>query len=80
MQHQDPPHKMARLRRGLDAQHPSLVPGEWYPVIERNIAALEPYARPGSVWIEIRGRARQLPISILEFGVGARQAPPRLSR
>lgn len=58
---------LARLRPNLRAQHPSIDPDEWYPVLASNPSSLEPKPRPGFVWVEVRGRARQLPASILQF-------------
>lgn len=58
---------LARLRPNLRAQHPSIDPDEWYPVLASNPSSLEPKPRPGLVWIEVRGRPRQLPVSILQF-------------
>jgi hypothetical protein len=58
---------LARLRPGLEAQHPSIDPKEWFPVLASNPAAVDPYPREGYVWVRIAGRARQLPAAILTF-------------
>jgi hypothetical protein len=43
------------------AQHAHAVdPRFWYPVLERNPEALDPVARPGYLWIAIRGRPVQV--------------------
>jgi hypothetical protein len=62
---------IARLRPGLEAQHPS-IGRAWHPVVERNPAALRPEPPPGSAWIRIGGRTRLLPVAILEFRAGGR--------
>ena len=66
---------LARLRPNLRAQHPSIEPDQWYPVLASNPSSLEPRPRPGLVWVEVRGRARQLPVSILQFE--PRRSTPR---
>ena len=57
---------VARLRPGLEAQHPS-VGRTWHPVLERNLSALQPDPTPETVWVRIRGRTRLLPIALFEF-------------
>ena len=61
------PATLVRLRPELRAQHPSIDPDDWYPVLVSNPSSLEPKPRPGFVWVKIHGRARQLPASILQF-------------
>jgi len=58
--------RMARLREGLEAQHPSLG-REWYRVIERNEAALCSVPPADQLWVEVGGRLRLLPASIFEL-------------
>ena len=57
---------VARLRPGLEAQHPS-IGRAWHTVLERNPSALRPDPRPGTVWVRIGGRSRLLPTGIFEF-------------
>jgi len=58
--------RMARLRAGLEAQHPSLG-REWYRVLDRNEAALCPVPPADQLWIEVGSRLRLLPASIFEL-------------
>ena len=61
-----PTARLARLRPGLEAQHPSLGAG-WHRVHERNAAALSPEAGPGQVWLQVGKRLRLLPACLFEF-------------
>jgi hypothetical protein len=61
-----PTARLARLRPGLEAQHPSLGSG-WHRVQERNQAALSPEPGPGQVWLQVGKRLRLLPTSLFEF-------------
>lgn len=67
---------LARLRRELRAQHPSIDPEEWYPVLPSNPSSLEPSPRPGFGWVAVRRRSRQLPASILQFRCDRRRSMP----
>jgi hypothetical protein len=58
--------RLARLRPGLEAQHPSLG-RQWYRVIERNEAALTPVPPAGQLWLEVGRRLRLLPQALFEF-------------
>jgi hypothetical protein len=58
--------RMARLRPGLEAQHPSLG-RTWYRVLDRNDAALCPLPPAGQLWLEVESRRRLLPVDIFEF-------------
>ena len=65
--------RMARLRAGLEAQHPSLG-REWYRVLERNETALCPVPPAGQLWVEVGNRPRLLPVAIFELIESARSA------
>ena len=58
--------RMARLRPGLEAQHPSLT-RQWYRVHDRNDAALTPVPPAGQLWLEVGPRLRLLPEALFEF-------------
>jgi len=58
--------RMARLRLGLEAQHPSLT-RQWYRVHDRNDAALTPVPPTGQLWLEVGPRLRLLPEALFEF-------------
>jgi hypothetical protein len=58
--------RLARLRPGLEAQHPSLS-RQWYRVIDRNEAALTPVPPAGQLWLEVGPRLRLLPEALFEF-------------
>jgi hypothetical protein len=58
-------YRMARLRAGLEAQHPSLG-RQWYRVLERNEAALSPVPATDQLWVEVGNRLRLLPACIFE--------------
>lgn len=58
--------RLARLRPGLEAQHPSLS-RQWYRVIDRNDAALTPVPPAGLLWLEVGPRLRLLPAALFEF-------------
>jgi hypothetical protein len=58
--------RLARLRPGLEAQHPSLT-RQWYRVHDRNDAALTPVPPVGQLWLEVGPRLRLLPESLFEF-------------
>jgi len=58
--------RLARLRPGLEAQHPSLA-GHWYRVHDRNDAALTPVPAVGQLWLEVGARLRLLPEALFEF-------------
>jgi hypothetical protein len=58
--------RLARLRPGLEAQHPSLGSG-WHRVEERNAGALSPEPGPGQVWLRVGKRLRLLPATLFEF-------------
>jgi hypothetical protein len=57
---------MARLREGLEAQHPSLG-RDWYRVFERNETALCPVPPADQLWVEVGSRLRLLPASLFEL-------------
>ena len=70
--------RMARLRAGLEAQHPSLG-REWYRVLERNETALCPVPPAGQLWVEVGNRLRLLPAAIFELiesALSAREPAP----
>jgi hypothetical protein len=58
--------RLARLRPGLEAQHPSLA-RQWYRVHDRNDAALTPLPPAGQLWLEVGPRLRLLPEVLFEF-------------
>ena len=58
--------RLARLRPGLEAQHPSLT-RQWYRVLDRNDAALTPVPPAGPLWLEVGPRIRLLPVELFEF-------------
>ncbi len=58
--------RLARLRPGLEAQHPSLS-RQWYRVLDRNDAALTPVPPAGLLWLEVGPRLRLLPEALFEF-------------
>lgn len=58
--------RLARLRPGLEAQHPSLA-RQWYRVHDRNDAALTPVPPVGLLWLEVGPRLRLLPVALFEF-------------
>jgi hypothetical protein len=58
--------RLARLRPGLEAQHPSLA-RQWYRVHDRNDAALTPVPPVGQLWLEAGPRLRLLPVELFEF-------------
>jgi hypothetical protein len=58
--------RLARLRPGLEAQHPSLT-RQWYRVLDRNDAALTPVPPVGQLWLEVGPRLRLLPEALFEF-------------
>jgi hypothetical protein len=58
--------RLARLRPGLEAQHPSLT-RQWDRVHDRNDAALTPVPPVGQLWLEVGPRLRLLPESLFEF-------------
>ncbi|HKT59629.1 MAG TPA: hypothetical protein VJQ46_06235 [Gemmatimonadales bacterium] len=62
--------RMARLRSGLEAQHPSLS-RQWYRVLDRNDSALTPVPPAGQLWIEVGPRLRLLPEELFEFSEDA---------
>ena len=57
----------ARLRPELAAEHPSIPPYTWHPVLGINPQALHPEADSGHVWIDVEGRPRLLPTEYFEF-------------
>jgi hypothetical protein len=61
-----PATRLARLRPGLEAQHPSLG-SDWHRVCQRNDGALSPEPGPGQVWLLVGKRLRLLPASLFEF-------------
>ena len=61
--------RLARLRPGLEAQHPSLT-RQWYRVVDRNDEALTPVPPAGQLWVEVGPRLRLLPEELFEFSPG----------
>jgi hypothetical protein len=61
--------RLARLRPGLEAQHPSLT-RQWYRVVDRNDGALTPVPPAGHLWVEVGPRLRLLPEELFEFSQG----------
>jgi hypothetical protein len=61
-----PATRSARLRPGLEAQHPSLG-SDWHRVYPRNESSLSPEPGPGQVWLLVGKRLRLLPTSLFEF-------------
>jgi hypothetical protein len=61
-----PTSRLARLRPGLEPQHPSLG-SDWHRVVERNEAALSPEPGPGQIWLQVGKRLRLLPASLFDF-------------
>jgi len=60
----------ARLRNDTARFYPSLRPGGWYALLDRNPEAIDPHARPGYMWIEVDGRPRHVWSAHFEIGSG----------
>ena len=58
----------ARLRNDTARFYPSLRPGGWYALLDRNPEAIDPPARPGYMWIEVDGRPRHVWLAHFEIG------------
>ena len=58
--------RWARVPPHLASRRPGL-PAEWVPVLDRNEDAMEPVARPGYVWVDVRGRPLHVWEEHLEF-------------
>ena len=58
---------LARLRPGLEANHPSIPSQAWHLVLSRNLLARTPRAEPGLVWLNVEGRRRKLSADYFVF-------------
>jgi hypothetical protein len=58
--------RWARVPPGVAWRRPGL-PTEWVPVVDRNDEAMYPDAKPGYVWLEVRGRRLYVWAEHLEF-------------